>query len=205
MTDDSFSRWFHASSADSSLSEDDGATHELWQNVTKDIAPLSAKEKVQKPLAKKLSRAALNRSAEEAMHGMMNAVAQDMVMEMPDYPVPSRVIARPLWRKIAKGARELDAVIDLHDFTQDIARDQLAERLTSCWLQGARIVIVITGKGRAGQGVLRAALPDWLDMPIFRAIVQAYDTAAEPHGGSGAFYLHLRKAPAARHANNYEG
>ncbi|NNE82945.1 MAG: hypothetical protein HKN28_03145, partial [Alphaproteobacteria bacterium] len=56
-------------------------------------------------------------------------------------------------------------------------------------------VLVITGKGsvREGGGILRRRLPDWLNQSICRPHVLAFATARPEHGGSGAFYVLLRR------------
>ncbi len=54
---------------------------------------------------------------------------------------------------------------------------------------------VITGIGRAREegGVLRAAVPRWLNEPPNRARVLAFDLAQPNDGGHGALYVLLRK------------
>ena len=64
---------------------------------------------------------------------------------------------------------------------------------------GARYVLVITGKGRAGSdglreaGVLKRQVPQWLAMPEFRGYVVGFEDAAASHGGEGALYVRLRR------------
>ncbi|MBY0407454.1 MAG: Smr/MutS family protein, partial [Rickettsiales bacterium] len=43
------------------------------------------------------------------------------------------------------------------------------------------------------RGVLREMLPQWLTEPGLRPLVLAYDTAKPQHGGSGAYYILLRR------------
>ena len=65
-----------------------------------------------------------------------------------------------------------------------------------------RIVLVITGKGKAGEspdiyepqaGVLRRALPHWLRASDLRALVIGFEEAGRLHGGSCAFYVRIRR------------
>jgi DNA-nicking Smr family endonuclease len=56
-------------------------------------------------------------------------------------------------------------------------------------------VLVITGKGTAGKGVIRQALPNWLDEAPLSEQVVAYHTAKPKDGGTGAWYLKLRQKP----------
>ena len=63
---------------------------------------------------------------------------------------------------------------------------------------GLRCVLVITGKGRLGTGVLRARFLDWLAGPDLRDLVSGYSAAHIRHGGDGAFYVMLRRDKASR-------
>ena len=74
--------------------------------------------------------------------------------------------------------------------TQDEAHRALAGFVRSARVDGKRCVLVITGRGApkgpyGGGGVLRAALPRWLDEPEFRPHVLAISTLryAAPHAG----------------------
>ena len=43
-------------------------------------------------------------------------------------------------------------------------------------------------------GVLRRAVPLWLNEPDLRALVVSYTQASPRHGGAGALYVRLRKS-----------
>ena len=59
----------------------------------------------------------------------------------------------------------------------------------------ARLVLVITGKGRGGEiGVLRRQVPQWLGLPEFRALVVGFEDASVNHGGEGALYIRVRRS-----------
>jgi DNA-nicking Smr family endonuclease len=63
---------------------------------------------------------------------------------------------------------------------------------------GARLVLVITGKGApdafAGRGVLKRQVPLWLKLGEFRPYVLGFENAHAAHGGEGALYVRVRKA-----------
>jgi DNA-nicking Smr family endonuclease len=64
---------------------------------------------------------------------------------------------------------------------------------------GAKFVLVITGKGARAQderGVLKRQVPLWLKLPEFRAYVVGFEEAHIGHGGEGALYVRLRRARA---------
>jgi DNA-nicking Smr family endonuclease len=54
-------------------------------------------------------------------------------------------------------------------------------------------VLVITGHGRIGGGVLKSAVPRWLHEPELRRHVLAIAPARPQHGGAGALYVLLRR------------
>lgn len=97
-------------------------------------------------------------------------------------------------RRIRRGQNEIDARLDLHGHTQDTAHREVVDFILRQASLGSRCVLVITGKGRLGTGVLRARLFDWIGDPDLRPFIAGYAAAHPRHGGSGAVYLFLRSA-----------
>jgi DNA-nicking Smr family endonuclease len=95
-------------------------------------------------------------------------------------------------RRVRRGQHEIDARLDLHGHTQDSAHQELVEFLLRQAGQGARCVLVITGKGRMGVGILRSRLFDWIADPELRPFIAGYAEAHPRHGGAGATYVFLR-------------
>ena len=107
-------------------------------------------------------------------------------------------------RKVAGGRIEIDDSLDLHGMSQAKAHGALLGFLVRAQARDARLVLVVTGKGRierqrpdgsAEAGVLRRAVPHWLNDPALRGIVLGFEAAARPHGGTGALYVRLRRRP----------
>jgi len=65
--------------------------------------------------------------------------------------------------------------------------------LRAAQARGDTTVIVVTGMGRGGEGVLKRLLPDWLAAPEIRSIVGGYAPAHRGHGGGGAFYVFIKR------------
>ena len=95
--------------------------------------------------------------------------------------------------RIARGREVIEARLDLHGLDQDRARARLLDFLLEAQARGARAVLVITGKGHAGQGVLRRRTPEWLSDPRLRGVVAGLSPAETHHGGEGAFYIALKR------------
>lgn len=92
-----------------------------------------------------------------------------------------------------RGQLELHGRLDLHGHTQ-----ASAERVLPAWLdarrrEGVRCVLIITGKGRAGESILKRNFLLWLESPAAAALVSGWAPAHPRHGGAGAFYVFLRR------------
>ncbi|MBT5416039.1 MAG: DNA mismatch repair protein MutS, partial [Rhodospirillaceae bacterium] len=98
--------------------------------------------------------------------------------------------------RLRRGLLPIDARIDLHGMIQAEAHGALTEFIHDSASAGLRCVLVITGRGSrsaGGMGVLRAAVPDWLNRPVCRGFVLAFAPAQPRHGGDGALYVLLRR------------
>ena len=95
-------------------------------------------------------------------------------------------------RKIARGKTSIDAKLDLHGMTQDEAYGTLFRFIDHAYASGKRTVLIITGKGSRGEGVLKQSVPRWLSEPWCRERVIGYRESHISHGGSGALYVRLR-------------
>jgi DNA-nicking Smr family endonuclease len=85
----------------------------------------------------------------------------------------------------------VNARLDLHGYTQTQAQHALLQFLASSRQKGFTWILVITGKGTMNGGTLRTHLPLWLDQ--LPHLVSGYAQARMEDGGSGAFYVRLKK------------
>ncbi|MHA7898522.1 MAG: Smr/MutS family protein [Henriciella sp.] len=114
-------------------------------------------------------------------------------------PAPSR--AKPFAvpqnrqneRGVRRGRQAISASFDLHGHTRESAFKVLPGFLSREQAKGSKCVIVITGKGKSGEGILRRSFLDWLEMPEARALISGYAPAHAKHGGGGAWYVFLRR------------
>jgi DNA-nicking Smr family endonuclease len=124
-------------------------------------------------------------------------------------PPPLAPIERRLKRELSRGRAAIDGALDLHGLTQAEAHQALRGFLRHNQARGARLVIIVTGKGGATdefggwpneRGVLKRLTPQWLREPDLRSVVLGFEEAGRAHGGSGALYVRLRRlqAPSAR-------
>lgn len=178
------------------LSPDEAA---LWAKVASTVTPIKGR------------RAAASRAAEAEPKAIAlkpapaGRVPPVRAPEPP--PPPVRALDRNgldgTWeRKLARGILQPDFTLDLHGATLDAAYVRLDHGLTQALAQGARVVLLITGRprpsdGQAGRGerrgAIRAKFLDWLSAGPHASRIAAIRAAHPRHGGAGAVYIVLRK------------
>lgn len=97
-------------------------------------------------------------------------------------------------QRLRRGQTAIEARLDLHGHTQSEAHHALNIFIASQQSAGRRCLLIITGKGGHGEGVLRQALPRWLAEAPNAGRILAIEQAQPRDGGGGAFYVLLRKA-----------
>jgi len=107
--------------------------------------------------------------------------------------LPPAAIDAALHRRLTRGRDAIAARIDLHGMTQDVARAVLVAFVRRAVDNGWRAILVITGKGVSGDGVLRRRVPDWLAESPVRDHVAGVSEAHRRHGGEGALYVALKR------------
>jgi DNA-nicking Smr family endonuclease len=101
-------------------------------------------------------------------------------------------------RRLSRGLVPPDFTLDLHGSTLDAAHARLEHGLTLALAQGARLVLLITGRhrpsdDRASRGAIRRKFLDWLAAGPHASRIAAVRPAHQRHGGAGAVYIVLRK------------
>lgn len=109
---------------------------------------------------------------------------------------------RKNYDRLRKGKMVPEAKIDLHGMTMSQAHPALVNFVMRNHGRGARLVLVITGKGKSADeggpipvrhGVLKHQVPQWLALPPLRGVVLQVTQAHQKHGGGGAYYVYLRR------------
>lgn len=104
--------------------------------------------------------------------------------------------------RMTRGKLVPDARIDLHGMTLSEAHPELIRFILNSQSAGLRLVLIITGKGKRGvdigpipqrMGALRHQVPQWLRLPPLGPAVLQVAEAHLRHGGSGAYYVYLRR------------
>ncbi len=187
---------------------------QLWSHVTRQAEPLAGRDRLWS-LADALrgsegrdgTRAAPRASAgPEGTRARLSkgtaAQAPAQTPAGPKRPAPPPLVHgardgldRRKAERLRRGKLPIEATLDLHGLRQAEAHRRLEHFLADCQAAGKRCVLVVTGKGatRAEPGVLRSALPLWLNQSPNRERVLSFDYAQQKHGGTGAVYILLRR------------
>lgn len=174
----------------------------LWELVRRTADPLhpaaeAAKAAAAPPAPTKPAKA----PARKRKPAAEVAVAVKPKASPPEPAGPVRFDRRTLSR-LTRGVLDIDARLDLHGLTRALAHQRLRRFLEDAQADGARLVLVITGKGTPGgsgdhaapeRGVLRRAVPEWLASAELRHLVTGFDEAGRRHGGGGAIYVRVRR------------
>jgi DNA-nicking Smr family endonuclease len=170
----------------------------LWSGIARSITPLRQAKKLPGP-------------EDQAAATSISAPAPDphparRVPAVAEKPPPLAPLDRRSKQRIASGRTPIDARLDLHGFTQKDAHAALLRFLQGAQAAGAKVALVVTGKGTARSrpargdyaepaepGVLRRQVPVWLSLPEFRPFVVSVEDAHLAHGGQGALYVRLRR------------
>ncbi len=182
---------------------------ELWRRVVADAKPLKSRAR---PSAAKASAAGVFPDPPQPQEVTAKAPAARPAPATPagakaataqwppalDHGFAPGLDRRSLAR-LRKGLVPIEGELDLHGLRYEDAQRALEDYLQSAQQRGLRCVLIITGKGRRSEeaaGVLRTAVPRWLNQPPSRERVLGFCYAVPPHGGEGALYVLLRRRKA---------
>jgi DNA-nicking Smr family endonuclease len=175
---------------------------DLWARVAATVKPLHAKRAVAVALAE---------PGPSPPPPPKRLIKPNRVVPAAAVVVAKPAEARPLdrhgldasWeRKLAKAAVSPDFTLDLHGHTLDGAHTRLDHGLQQAIAQGARLVLLITGRPRPAdertargerRGAIRAKLLDWLAAGAHAHRIAAVRQAHPRHGGAGAVYIVLKR------------
>jgi DNA-nicking Smr family endonuclease len=95
-------------------------------------------------------------------------------------------------KQLSRGERKVEAVIDLHGMTVQMAHSALRRFIEIQAAAGKRCILVITGKGGPDRpSRLKHEVPLWLE--DWKPPVLAVTNAQPKHGGAGALYVLLQR------------
>src|SRR5215471_3139336 len=127
------------------------ADTDLWQQAMRGVAPLQGRAAVPAPRAP---------APTAANHAPAAAPASAEPAALPPLALDRFAgIDRATAERLKRGQHPVEARLDLHGMTQEEAHRALGGFLRAARAAGKRVVLVITGRGRVGGGVLKTAVP----------------------------------------------
>ena len=114
-------------------------------------------------------------------------------------------IDRKLDKKLKNGDFKIDLKIDFHGLTLEEAFNSLLYNIENAYNNNLRFLLIITGKGKGtqdGKESIKSQFTYWMKHPNISSKVIKYIEAQKKDGGSGAFYV-LIKRNKVLYKNNY--
>ena len=104
---------------------------------------------------------------------------------------------------LKRGKLQPEHILDLHGMNTVIAKKKSIEFIKSNYLNGKRLLLIITGKGKSSTksffengaqiGIIRKSLKSWLYESDMRTKILGIVSSHINHGGEGAYYIYLKK------------
>ena len=172
---------------------------DIWGKITKTATPLATQHRNYANVFEELLHSHVPQFSKPVPQSVKKLQSSAAAIYHP--PVHQKPKDAQQWidkktsRNISKGKITIDGRLDLHGFTQQQAHNMLYDYIENAYYVGKRTILVITGKGNLGRGVLRENVPKWLGDHAFRHLVSGYTNSNSSHGGEGALYVRIKKKP----------
>lgn len=169
----------------------------LWVHMTRDVRPIDRSDVL--PQTPEAGPPAIT----PERHPEKMRARDVLPLKTPETQPVGREIDARTAQRLRKGQITIEARLDLHGMGRVQAYDALQGFIARAVMREMRCVLVITGKGYARistpadddaeRGVLRRSVPQWLDEARMHGHVLKVQQAQPKDGGSGAFYVFLRR------------
>ena len=170
---------------------------DLFAAAMGDVKPLAGRKRA-------AAKAVIPRSeAEGPLKRQKRPVAAPGMTSAPELTLDDHTFDRDTARALGRGKLVPQASLDLHGMTLAAAERAVANFLDAAMTQDLRIILIVTGKGarleggRVLGGRIRTEFVGWLNRADNRSRVRGVRPAHPRHGGSGAFYVLLRRRSSA--------
>ena len=171
----------------------------LWEKVTQSVRRMNPQPAFQTPKQSgdpktRIQKTSFTNRSQSIQTGQAKAKTS------PDKKMPADFrlgetsgIDRTSARRMQRGQAPIEDRLDLHGLSQEQARKEVKAFIRSAVQNNFRHVLIITGKGRDGHGILREKVPEWLkDVPLCYHL-NAISYAQPKDGGKGALYIRLKR------------
>ena len=181
---------------------------ELWNKVRDRTIPLHPEKR--QPLVEQINTSKEIKSKREtiAPFRLGQRATQTATLASLAPTISDRLAQQPVqmdrkaFTNLKRGKLKPERRIDLHGMTLARAHPALNRFILDAASDEVRLVLVITGKGKdkhdegpipVRRGVLKHQVPQWLQMAPLKQVVMQVSEAHLKHGGTGAYYIYLRR------------
>ena len=171
----------------------------LWEKVTQSVRRINPQSAFQSPKQRGASKIGPLKSSwtsrtKSVQTGRPKAKTLPDKTMLADFRLgETSGIDKTSARRMQRGQVPIEDRLDLHGLSQEDARKEVRTFIGSAVQNNLRHVLIITGKGRDGHGILREKVPEWLkDAPLCYHL-NAISYAQPKDGGKGALYIRLKR------------
>ena len=173
----------------------------IWENYSQNVSNIIQKrEETQEPKKVTLE----NRFDLESKQNFLKRTPNKKIGTQDNFYDDKILIDKKVYSRLKKGRLRPSKTLDLHGLRYEDAKFDVLTFIRSAYNDNQRLVLIITGKGKYTKndiayvsnersGVLRQALPTWLEDNNISSLILNFTSAHFSHGGNGAFYVYLRK------------
>ena len=145
----------------------------LWEKVTQSVRRMNPQPAFQTPEQRGVPKmGTLKTSWTARSQSVETGQAKAKISSDKTMPADFRLgetsgIDRTSARRMQRGQVPIEDRLDLHGLSQEQAQKKVKAFIGSAVQKNFRHVLIITGKGRDGHGILREKVPEWLkDAPL---------------------------------------
>lgn len=164
--------------------------HDLWPLVVRNVIPLSTTIPLQ---PKQVERVEPAKGVDVNEETPIRKTVARASAPRPVKPQDLSQMDGSNADKLRRGLYPVDYTLDLHGHSLSQAHERLNRVLNQAIGQGWRCLLIVTGKGKLGEGAIRRSLPEWLNVSPHLSRILALKSAPPHQGGEGAYYLLLRR------------
>ena len=173
----------------------------IWDNYSQNVSKIIQKSKINQESKKVILE---NGFDLEKKQKFLNRTPNKKIGNKDNFFDDKLLIDKKVYSRLKKGRLSPSKTLDLHGLRYEDAKFDVLTFIRSAYNDNQRLVLIITGKGKYTKkdttcvtnersGVLRQALPTWLEDNNISSLILNFTSAHFSHGGSGAFYVYLRK------------
>jgi DNA-nicking Smr family endonuclease len=187
-----------AAAVESFPTEDDAA---MFREAVADVVPVDQSHG-RVPLIKQYRRPTQVLSDDDEVRAHLSALIGGAVgfeISCSDEYIDGAVIglSPKILAKLRRGEFSCQAYVDLHGRNRVEAERTVIDFLRTCFARDQRCVLIVSGRGRNSENrepVLKEELIHWFTRSPLNRWVLAFSTARPRDGGTGAFYVLLRRS-----------